>query len=129
MPKTSELLLYNGRKLSFNEEPLEAYLQHHGIEDSFLSYSSENERGYIGIWQIDKNNRLKLIELKGFDHNMKMVGIEDLFQNPEAVFAVWYTGEINIFIDHSFDPKKRDLKKRRLIFENGVLVDYIDLER
>ena len=59
MPKTSELLLYNGRKLSFNEEPLEAYLQHHGIEDAFLSYSSENERGYIGIWQIDKNNRLK----------------------------------------------------------------------
>ena len=60
---------------------------------------------------------------------MKMVGIEDLFQNPDNVFASWYTGEINIFIDHSFDPNKREIKKRRLIFEDGVLVDYIDLER
>ncbi|MFT6167229.1 MAG: hypothetical protein ACJASF_001927 [Vicingaceae bacterium] len=127
MAKTSELLIYNERKLSFQEEPLEAYLQHHEIEDAFLSYSSENERGYIGIWEI-VNNRLKLVELKGFDHNMKMVGIEDLFQDPDHVFASWYSGEINIFIDHSFDPKKRDLKKRRLIFEDGVLVDYIDLE-
>ena len=128
MAKTSELLIYNGRKLSFQEEPLEAYLQHHDIEDAFISYSSENERGYIGIWEIVKD-RLKLVELKGFDHNMKMVGIEDLFQNPDNVFAVWYSGEINIFIDHSFDPKKRDLRKRRLIFEDGVLVDYLDLPR
>ena len=127
MAKTSELLIYNGRKLSFQEEPLEAYLQHHGIEDAFLSYSSENERGYIGVWEIVKD-RLKLVELKGFDHNMKMMGIEDIFHNPETVFAVWYTGEINICIDHSLDPNKRDLKKRRLIFENGVLIDYIDLE-
>jgi hypothetical protein len=128
MTKISELLIYNGRKLSFQEEPLEEYLQHHEIEDAFLSYSSENERGYIGIWEI-VNDRLKLVELGGFDQNMTMVGIEDLFQDPENVFAVWYSGEINIFIDHSFDPKKRDVKKRRLIFEAGVLVDYIDLER
>ncbi|MDA9313048.1 hypothetical protein N9Q47_05590, partial [Vicingaceae bacterium] len=67
MSKTAELLIYNERKLSFQEEPLEAYLQHHEIEDAFLSYSSENERGYIGIWEI-VNNRLKLVELKGFDH-------------------------------------------------------------
>ncbi|MFT5668653.1 MAG: hypothetical protein ACI9DK_002858, partial [Vicingaceae bacterium] len=78
MTKISELLIYNGRKLSFQEEPLEEYLQHHEIEDAFLSYSSENERGYIGIWEV-VNDRLKLVELGGFDQNMKMVGIEDLF--------------------------------------------------
>ena len=115
MPKTSELLIYNERKLSFNEEPLEAYLQHHNLEDAFLSYSSENERGYIGVWEII-NKRLKLVDLKGFDHKMNMVSIDQLFQDPSNVYAVWYTGEINVFIDHSFDPKVKNIKKRRLIF-------------
>ncbi len=48
--QTPEVLKYNNEKLSFQEEPLAPYLEFHEIDDRFLSYSSENERGYIGVY-------------------------------------------------------------------------------
>ena len=129
MPKqTPELLNYQNKKLSFQEEPLAPYLEFHLIDDRFLSYSSENERGYIGIWEII-DNKLHLTDLKGFDEDMQLIGMEAIFQNPEAVFAAWYSGEINILVNTEINDGAKKWIKRRLIFEDGLLVDELDQDR
>lgn len=87
MPRqTPEILSYHNKKLGFHEEPLEAYLEFHEIEDRFLSYSSENDRGYIGVWEII-NEKLYLTELKGFNQKMQMIGMGAVFLDEGNVFA------------------------------------------
>ena len=126
--QTPELLNCQGKKLSFLEEPLAPYLEFHEIDDRFLSYSSENERGYIGIWEIIEN-KLYLSDLKGFDEDMQLIGMEAIFQNPEPVFAAWYTGEINILVNTGIVGGAKKWIKRRLIFQDGLLIDELDQDR
>ena len=126
--QTPELLKYQGEKRSFHEEPLASYLEFHEIDDRFLSYSSENERGYIGLWEI-LDNKLHLVDLKGFNHKMKLIGMLDIFLDADAIFAGWYSGEINILLNTGIANNKKQWIKRRLVFIDGVLVDEIDLPR
>lgn len=128
MAQTPELLIYNGNKLSFKEEPLEEYLEFHEIEDRFLSYSSENDRGYIGIWEI-LENKLYLTDLKGFSKDMRLIGMSAIFLDEGNIFAGWYTGEINILLENGKVNGFKKWIKRRLIFENGLLIDHLDLKR
>ena len=129
MPQqTPEILIYNEKKLSFQEEPLAPYLEFHEIDDRFLSYSSENERGYIGVWEII-DNKLYLTDLKGFNQKMKLIGMIDIFLDPENIFAGWYSGEINILINNGIIDGNKEWIKRRLVFIDGVLVDQLDRTR
>lgn len=129
MPQqTPELLIYNNTKLSFHEEPLEEYLEFHKLEDRFLSYSSENDRGYIGIWEIIEN-KLYLTDLKGFNKDMKLIGMNSLFLDEGNIFANWYSGEINILLENGKVDGFKQFIKRRLIFQDGFLIDYLDMER
>lgn len=129
MPQqTPEVLNYNEQKLSFHEEPLAPYLEFHQIDDRFLSYSSENKRGYIGVWEI-KDNKLFLTDLKGFDQKMKLIGMEAIFLDPNAIFAGWYSGEINILLNQGVVNGRKQWIKRRLVFSDGVLIDQLDRER
>ena len=126
--QTPELLNYQGEKRSFQEEPLAPYLEFHQIDDRFLSYSSENERGYIGVWEI-LDDKLYLTDLKGFNQKMRLIGMIDIFLDEAAIFAGWYTGEINILLNTGIVDGKKQWIKRRLIFMDGVLVDELDLPR
>ena len=123
-----EIISYENQKLSFKEEPLAPYLEFHEIDDRFISYSSENERGYIGLWEIIEE-KLYLTDLKGFNQNMKLIGMEDIFLDTEYIFAAWYSGEINILINQGVVDGKKHWIKRRLIFTDGILIDQLDRER
>jgi len=126
--QTPEILNYQNKKLSFQEEPLAPYLEFHEIDHRFISYSSENERGYIGIWEI-REEKLYLIDLKGFNDKMKLIGMEAIFLEADAIFANWYSGEINILINTGIVDGQKQWIKRRLIFEDGLLVDQLDQKR
>ena len=126
--QTPEILNYQNKKLSFQEEPLAPYLEFHQIDDRFLSYSSENERGYIGVWEI-RNDKLYLTDLKGFNSKMKLIGMQAIFLDTDAIFANWYRGEINILINNGIVDGKKRWIKRRLIFEDGILIDQLDQKR
>jgi hypothetical protein len=52
-------------------------------------------RGYIGTWEIVED-KLYLIELKGYPGNNKRFTMNSLFPNQERVYAEWYSGEIKI---------------------------------
>lgn len=122
--QASERLIYKGKEVSITAEPLRTYLQHRK-DISFLSPSSDCWRGYYGRWEL-RNNRLYLIDLKGYTAPFKEVGLSHLFPNEEAVFAKWFSGEIRIpqgrLLEYVHQSHASVYEKDVfLVFEEGVL--------
>lgn len=127
-----EKIILNGEQYLMYSEPLEPYLIRLNEKVKFDYRTTGCWRGYIGTWTL-KNNRLYLIDLEGtkYDSESKSyreVGIEYLFLNQEAVFAKWFSGQleicdgelINTWTTYA-DPYENILY---LKFEKGVLTDF-----
>jgi len=122
-----EVLFYKGCIYQIATEPLSQLLDIMGDERPVLmAPHTACWRGYTGTWQI-KDNKLFLIDFKGYDKNHKKVGIDYIFPDQKKIFAGWYTGEIIIqtgrmlHYEHAgyMSVYEKDLF---LKFEKGILV-------
>ena len=94
-----EVLYYNGETYWLSTEPLKPLLDIIGDEKPTPSVmvfaSTACKRGYIGEWEIVED-KLFLIELKGYPEENEQFIMDFLFPNQKKVFAGWFTGEIEI---------------------------------
>src|SRR3989338_5915991 len=91
-----EKLKYKGKKYDMCSEPLKAYFALAGIKFKPKVICSALSRGYVGSWKII-DARLYLVKLKnGYDKNAKSCMAEYFSDDPDRVFAEWYSGKIRL---------------------------------
>ena len=73
-----DILVYKKEEHSMATEPLEGYLKKTKLPHKLVPPNTACWRGYYSKWSID-NNKLFLIEWKGFILNYQEVGMEYLF--------------------------------------------------
>ena len=93
--QASEILIYNGEQLLMASLPLERYFAKVNAKPKFVSPITANWRGYIGTWEI-KEDKLYIIDFKGWLEGNNVVSIEYIFPGQKEVFANWFTGEVRI---------------------------------
>jgi hypothetical protein len=92
--QATETLNYKDEKLALCEEPLGDYFELAGIEPPFEAPHTALWRGYVGAWEI-VDDRLYLVDLKGWTKTGNEVGLDLLFPNfPSRVFAHWVNGTL-----------------------------------
>ena len=91
-----DVLTYNGATYHLATEPLEQLLEIMGDDKPILiSPHTACWRGYVGKWQVI-DDKLYLVDFKGYGENQVKVGIDYIFPGQVKVFAEWYSGEIRI---------------------------------
>lgn len=94
-----EILHYNGETYWLSTEPLKPLLDIIGDDffddkgPSIITICTACKRGYIGTWEIVED-KLFLIELKGYPEENEQFSMDILFPNQKKVFAEWFSGEI-----------------------------------
>ncbi len=118
-------ILYKNEEYELASEPLFLFLDKKGI--NFNAPRTNCDRGYYGKWEV-KDNKLYLIDFKGYKSYEEIVKIEYLFPNETEVFASWFTGAFRIcagdalrLVHYGYDS--RFTIEIGLRFENGVLVE------
>ncbi len=92
----SEILHYQGQKLSMMGSPLGEYFSLSGYWPSFRAQSTALWRGYVGTWEV-REGRLYLIAIRAQLADGTTVTLETLFPGyPDRVFAHWFTGELRV---------------------------------
>jgi len=92
----SEVLHYEGQKLSMMDNPLGDYFSLRGHWPPFLEPSTALWRGYVGTWEVCEG-RLYLIGIQAQLEDGTRVTLDTLFPGyPDRVFAHWYTGELRV---------------------------------
>ncbi len=122
-----DILFYKGKTYYLSTEPLNQLLDLMGDEKPVLmAPNTACWRGYIGTWHID-DNKLYLIEFKGYNKDHEEVGMDYIFPDQKKVFAGWYTGEIKIsqgeMIHYEHMGYKSVYEKDLFLeFDKGILV-------
>ncbi len=92
----SEVLHYEGQKLSMMGSPLDVHFALRGEWPSFRVPSTALWRGYVGTWEV-RHGRLYLIGLRAQLKDGTTVTLETLFPGyPDRVFAHWFTGKLHV---------------------------------
>ena len=73
-------------------EPLESYLESVAPKFRFMPPDTSLWRGYRATWQLDKDDRLMLIDFHGYSMTELAKGVQYLFPGESRVFAYWFTG-------------------------------------
>lgn len=96
-----EELIYEGKRYSLPETPLEAWFEITGRRlpprpDGKDLLVSTLWRGYVGSWEI-ADNRLYLIGLDGSEVEWPELCLASVFpEHPDRVFAHWFTGTLTV---------------------------------
>jgi hypothetical protein len=109
-PQDHEIIIYKGKKETLMSVPLESlvdkaeslginlpYFSKYFSDDSSISMSTGNWRGYIATWEID-GETLYLVEISE-PRGKKKADLSQIFGNYCAgnkVKAFWYTGDLRI---------------------------------
>jgi hypothetical protein len=98
-------------------EPLKPYLE--GMKEPIRFFPPDTGlmRGYVAEWQIDKDDRLMLIDFKGWRTNGMANGVSFLFPGETTVFAEWFTGALKINVGQVIEYKHRGYES---VFENLI---------
>jgi len=92
----SEVLHYEGQKLSMVGSPLGEYFSLSGYWPPFQEQSTALWRGYVGTWEV-REGRLYLIGIRAQLEDGTPVTLETLFPGyPDRVFAHWFTGDLRV---------------------------------
>jgi hypothetical protein len=103
-------------------EPLESYLESIAPKFRFTPPDSSLWRGYRATWQIDKDDRLMLIDFRGYTLTEAAKGVQYLFPGESRVFAYWFTGVLVINVGQVIEYKHRGYES---IFENMMSIDFL----
>ena len=104
-------------------EPLKPYLE--GMKEPIRFFPPDTGlmRGYVAEWQIDKDDRLMLIDFKGWRTNGMANGVGFLFPGETTVFAEWFTGVLKINVGKVIEYKHRGYES---VFESTIAVKVIN---
>lgn len=103
-------------------EPLESYLESAAPKFRFTPPDSSLRRGYRATWQLDKDDRLMLIDFHGYSMTELAKGVQYLFPGESRVFANWFTGVLVINVGQVIEYKHRGYES---IFENVISIDFL----
>ena len=98
-------------------EPLESYLESAAPKFRFTPPDSSLRRGYRATWQLDKDDRLMLIDFHGYSMTELAKGVQYLFPGELRVFAYWFTGVLKINVGQVIEYKHRGYES---VFENLI---------
>ena len=104
-------------------EPLEQYLESVAPKFRFTPPDTSLMRGYRATWQLDKDDRLMLIDFRGYTLTESAKGVQYLFPGESRVFAYWFTGVLKINVGQVIEYKHRGYES---IFENMIEVQIQD---
>ena len=103
-------------------EPLEQYLESVAPKFRFTPPDSSLRRGYRATWQLDKDDRLMLIDFHGYSMTELAKGVQYLFPGESRVFAYWFTGVLKINVGQVIEYKHRGYES---VFENMISIDFL----
>ena len=103
-------------------EPLESYLESVAPKFRFTPPDSGLRRGYRATWQLDKDDRLMLIDFHGYSMTELAKGVQYLFPGESRVFAYWFTGVLKINVGKVIEYKHRGYES---VFENMISIDFL----
>ena len=90
----SERLIYQGKEMGMQVNPLSEFLAYPSDRPEFQEMSTGCWRGYVGKWEISLD-RLYLVGIRAHWVDGSKVELDQLFPGyPDRVFAHWYTGTI-----------------------------------
>lgn len=127
----SESLLYEGKRLSMQSQPLASYLESMPNPPTFQEVCTACWRGYVGTWEII-NDHLYLVDLEAHWQDGEPVSLEQLFPDCDGaaiqkVFAHWYSGTLRCargklldYVHMGYDSTYE--RSLLLSFDCGVLV-------
>ena len=98
-------------------EPLESFLESVAPKFRFTPPDTSLMRGYRATWQLDKDDRLMLIDFHGYSMTELAKGVQYLFPGESRVFAYWFTGVLKINVGQVIEYKHRGYES---IFENMI---------
>ena len=98
-------------------EPLESFLESEAPKFRFTPPDTSLMRGYRATWQLDKDDRLMLIDFRGYTLTEAAKGVQYLFPGESRVFANWFTGVLVINVGQVIEYKHRGYES---IFENII---------
>ena len=100
-------------------EPLEQYLESVAPKFRFTPPDTSLRRGYRATWQLDKDDRLMLIDFHGYSMTELAKGVQFLFPGESRVFAYWFTGVLKINVGKVIEYKHRGYES---VFESTIEV-------
>ena len=103
-------------------EPLESYLESVVPKFRFMPPDTSLWRGYRATWQLDKDDRLMLIDFHGYSMTELAKGVQYLFPGESRVFAYWFTGVLKINVGKVIEYKHRGYES---VFENMISIDFL----
>jgi hypothetical protein len=103
-------------------EPLESFLESVAPKFRFTPPDTSLMRGYRATWQLDKDDRLMLIDFRGYTLTEAAKGVQYLFPGESRVFANWFTGVLVINVGQVIEYKHRGYES---IFENVISIDFL----
>ena len=103
-------------------EPLESYLESAAPKFRFTPPDTSLMRGYRATWQLDKDDRLMLIDFHGYSMTELAKGVQYLFPGESMVFAYWFTGILKINVGQVIEYKHRGYES---VFENMISIDFL----
>ena len=103
-------------------EPLESFLESVAPKFRFTPPDTSLMRGYRATWQLDKDDRLMLIDFRGYTLTEAAKGVQYLFPGESRVFAYWFTGVLKINVGQVIEYKHRGYES---IFENVISIDFL----
>lgn len=127
-----DILIYKGKKVSINSNPLESYFneEHPRPRDLFQFTCTAIWRGYVATWEI-KDDYLYLVKLvEGTcSDNAKKIPLSRIFPGAKkSIKAIWYSGTLIIpegkildYVHMGYESLYE--KETRLTIEDGKLVD------
>lgn len=127
-PQIGEIFLLENEQYIIEELPLHPYFLRLKNPPYFTPPSPTCWRGYYGKWQMI-DNKLYLINFRGYVDNFDEVDLHYLFPNQEQVEADWFSGVIKV-------PQGKVLlwsetlcasiyeEYLHLTFKNGLLTSY-----
>ena len=103
-------------------EPFESYLESVAPKFRFTPPDSGLRRGYRATWQLDKDDRLMLIDFHGYSMTELAKGVQYLFPGESRVFAYWFTGVLKINVGKVIEYKHRGYES---VCENMISIDFL----
>jgi hypothetical protein len=112
-------------------EPLDSFLESSAYKFRFTPPDTSLMRGYRATWQLDKDDRLMLIDFRGYTLTEEAKGVQYLFPGESMVFAYWFTGVLKINVGHVIEYNHRGYESIfestiELHIENGVAFKVFD---
>ncbi len=98
-------------------EPLESFLESVAPKFRFTPPDTSLMRGYRATWQFDKDDRLMLIDFRGYTLTEAAKGVQYLFPEESRVFAYWFTGVLKINVGQLIEYKHRGYES---VFESTI---------